>query len=796
MRLSIFLLAFGLLVLELFATSILALVISPEAAIYSIAAAMLGLGVAATIVCLIPDAPLKKHELWCTAGCMALIGPAILAMLFYCQLLKLGYNADIVAVLPRGFDGIQNLAEAKELALSLQAGAVLCLVYFLHGIALSSFFRLNLSRTSTLYAFDLFGAALGCLAYVWVIEFFGFGVTATTAVLAPVLAGAVYAAGRGSQSLARGIALFAVFLGVTMNLPGIASHLEPQPQLQLSARDFHQNKEVRELDYAWTSYGRIAALEILQPGAEKPRIIMSQREGDSHAVTPDEDAVSLSFPPQVLPEDAPENILVLFAGAGRDMLELRQLYPEAAITGVELVPQMFTWPIKHMPLRMEPVLTDPNMALVEAEGREFISRAKEAYDLILLSYSGAGASYYTGAAAHSAGFLYTLEAFQRYLELLTPNGELVVLNGQKGRFIRTLKKIWPGLNDDISPIEEAILVVTDHGSDSYKQQIGSGWDSSILLVKPSGFQTASEVARRTQDLTAHYQPFATKQLPYGIFFRDEALALFEQSIGASYAPVRDDYPYFLKFSRPLSVFERAFWENEPALLSSRRLKSKIQLFGWFVAAAFLGAVAPVLIAQRGRIQQRHSWNHLVYFLCLGAGFMLVEIGLLNKLQLIVGHPGYTLAVVLTSAILFAGLGSFASDRNFDRGRLNFRTCALLACLSGALLLFAINQFSAELMALPRPVKLIGAGLAQAIPFFLMGHLFPQGLRAAQADSHQLVAWAFALNGVASAAGSGLAIIFALIFGFNITVIVGLGIYLVVAFLPHKHRQSLITPNAA
>ena len=48
---------------------------------------------------------------------------------------------------------------------------------------------------------------------------------------------------------------------------------------------------------------------------------------------------------------------------------------------------------------------------------------------------------------------------------------------------------------------------------------------------------------------------------------------------------------------------------------------------------------------------------LVYFSALGAGFMLLEVALLQRFVLLLGHPVYSLTVTLFSLLLGTGLGS-------------------------------------------------------------------------------------------------------------------------------------------
>jgi hypothetical protein len=76
----------------------------------------------------------------------------------------------------------------------------------------------------------------------------------------------------------------------------------------------------------------------------------------------------------------------------------------------------------------------------------------------------------------------------------------------------------------------------------------------------------------------------------------------------------------------------------------------------FVTAAIIVPLRPALkdvglaVATRGTL----------YFALIGAGFMMVEIGLLQRMTVFLGHPIYSLSVLLFSLILTTGIGSFLS----------------------------------------------------------------------------------------------------------------------------------------
>lgn len=165
------------------------------------------------------------------------------------------------------------------------------------------------------------------------------------------------------------------------------------------------------------------------------------------------------------------------------------------------------------------------------------------------------------------------------------------------------------------------------------------------------------------------------------------------------------------------------------------------------------------------------------------GFMLVEVGLVQKLGLLMGNPGYAIAIVLATLILSTGIGSLVSERLFANGLLDFRrTVAILLALLLVVLL-QLDRWMDVLLPLGTLTKalIVIAGL---FPLgLLMGQLFPQGLRYIKREGDGLVEWAWAINGATSTVAAGLGIVFSQPLGFNAILLAGVVCYGVVLLLP-------------
>jgi hypothetical protein len=185
-------------------------------------------------------------------------------------------------------------------------------------------------------------------------------------------------------------------------------------------------------------------------------------------------------------------------------------------------------------------------------------------------------------------------------------------------------------------------------------------------------------------------------------------------------------------------------------------------------------------------------------MCLGLGYILVEIGFMQKFVLFLGHPIYALAVVLATLLAASGAGSALSGWGSVRfGTRGFVVRAVLA-LAGVLALYALGLTALFhwLLGLPIGLRVLVAVGLIAPPGILMGVLLPTGVRVAgghdegDGAGRDLVAWAWSANGAASVVGSVLAMGLSMSFGFTLALGVGIAIYLgAAALLPPQRRHS-------
>ena len=171
-----------------------------------------------------------------------------------------------------------------------------------------------------------------------------------------------------------------------------------------------------------------------------------------------------------------------------------------------------------------------------------------------------------------------------------------------------------------------------------------------------------------------------------------------------------------------------------------------------------------------------AYRALLFFLCIGAGYILVQVALIQKFVLFLGHPTYALTVVIFSMLIASGLGSLASKRIVRSDFLRLAK-ALAAVVAAVLSLAAVVTPIAESgVALPFPAKvLITVALIGPAAFF-MGMPFPTALSLLEARVPVAVRWAWAVNAASSVLGSAAAIFLAIYIGLKLTLVMGAVLY--------------------
>ena len=483
--------------------------------------------------------------------------------------------------------------------------------------------------------------------------------------------------------------------------------------------------------------------------------------------------------------DRPE-VLVLGAGGGAHVL--LALYHDARrIEAVELNPQLVELVRERYADFAGNLYDRPEVRVRIGEARGFVAASDDRYELIQIPLLDAFAAAAAGTVSLNASFVYTIEAFETYLEHLAPGGYLAIT-----RWL----KLPP--RDAAKLFLTALRALERHGVAEPARQLAliRSWETTTLLVKNGPLTVADTEAirafadARSFDLAYYPGMPATEANRYNLlqepYFFEAAQALIEspEEFLARYKfdlrPATDDRPYFFDFFR---------WRALPELWTVSA-QSGGALLDWgylilaatLVQAALLSLVLVLLPLWLG-VETRPSggrWRIALYFGAIGLAFLFVEIASIQRFTLFLAHPLYAIGVVLAGFLLFAGLGSGAAPGLEQR--LAGRGIGALALAIGAIVVLAIVYILAlppvfaALAGLPDLAKIL-LSLALIAPLaFFMGMPFPLALARLRADAPRLVPWAWAINGCASVLSAILATLLAMTFGTRAVVFVAAALY--------------------
>jgi hypothetical protein len=265
---------------------------------------------------------------------------------------------------------------------------------------------------------------------------------------------------------------------------------------------------------------------------------------------------------------------------------------------------------------------------------------------------------------------------------------------------------------------------------------------------------------------------------------------FEADYPFDISPVDDDRPFFFYTVQPRDLWD--FLVNASTVAIDYKINRAVPLlFGMMavslLATAIILALPPVLLGAR-LPARKGVRTFLLYFLLIGAGYILVEVALIQRFVLFLGHPTYALTVVIFSMLVSSGTGSFWSRRAIgDDRRRWMKALGLIALLVAALALVVSFTLSAA-VGLPLWLKIVITILLIAPAGFVMGMAFPTGLDQLERWHKPSVRWAWSINAASSVLGSVGALVSAIYTGLLDTMLLG-GLFYVGALLVVTRRPS-------
>ncbi len=824
------LVSFASLLLELSLTRLFSVVLFYHFAFLAISLALLGLGAGGVF------AYLRRN--WLARWDLRPLGSVICALNAAAVMAALG----VVLLIPVSIS-LSPMNFLRLTAIYLAAGVP----FFFTGLLFSVVFARKCEWVTRLYGADLTGGALACLGVVPLLNWLGGPNAVVCAALAMAVAAGIWAGTGRQRKIAIGIV--AVLVAVVA-----ANHSE---RLIDVVYERGISNALRLVEFArWNSISRVEVYEFgkekakwirIDAGAASEIAYLDPRNPTTSAQV---ERLARSFAHENAWVPWVANVLrphgdfaIIGPGGGIDVLRALAKGSKNVI-GIEINPIIANTIMRGSYADYAHHLYElPEVHIHVNDGRSWIRSSRDRYDVIQMTLVDTWASTSAGAIALSENNLYTVEAFREYFDHLKSDGFLAITRWEFSRPREALRVVSQALEVlHTMGVEDARkhFIVVAGG------QLNINGKPVTVLAKKTPFTVGEEGAvleemRATPDLYPLYTPYvygrpdenvvcgasalsgaadgcidaglvrlaAQRRAPA------EAVAPFDRLINLPWrtevggkqlsprgefihnypfdiAPVTDNAPFFFFTFRTgnalLTVLQHTGqgidWQNNLGLVV---LGLSLVIS---IVAVLTFLIGPLALHREARKQHPLP---LLYFVTIGLGYILVEIALIQRFVLFLGHPTYALTVVVFLLLLSSGAGSVTSRRLLgDTARVRLVLAAIVGVV--ALYIFLLHGLLGSLVALPFPGKLLVSGALLAPLGFLMGMPFPTGLRAIATEGSRLPAasveqfpdpatssstieWAWAMNAASSVLGSVLAMVVAIHFGLSAALACGAGAYL-------------------
>jgi len=812
--LSIFAVTFALLVDEIMLSAVFHVLLGAGNTVAAISIALVGLSASGIAAYAIPafHEPDRLRALYPSLlfwFCLSLMASAFLIMRAPISHGEFSYAGGVLSVRIWRFV-VLNIA---------------AIPFFVGGLTINALLRGHTDSVSRLYACDLIGAALGCLASPFLL----FALGAPRAIVygtAPALLLALWFSFRGQGVHRAWVALPLALLAFDAVGPGIGSFRILNTMGEVSAPQYRSFPvEGSDIDFerwaldAWTivrgdhipqqwenfeGWGLSSKYE-----GPIPRIIqinynarfstyVTESDGNLAPLSEwlDADLTALHF---FLGRQY-DSVLNIGAGGGREVLNALH-HGAQHVVAVDISSVVVDDLMKGALSEFSGGLyNDPRVTAVADEGRSFAERSQETFDLI--DFSIVGGANLEKMDLVRVDDLFTREALLTYANRLGDDGVFSyvmystrseILETQAHRELVESQPYIPALRtlagvrfayEELNPsirFGDHVLIA------ALPEYISPTYDLVHIVAskKPFSEDEKGRFLRRSEELdfAVIYPPKSGEGGSdlYTQVIEAVPFDTFADALSFSVRPATDDRPFQYAFD---GVHLRRAFEAGTLL----RVLSDDPIFSLGLSVGGLAValtLIPLALMAAGKKQAlrglRKSWSLLLFFGCIGFGFMAVETAALLRLQSFLGKPIYGLSVALFAFLFSSGLGSAFTNR-FHEEELTRRVVQIIAALTVVGLIFYWGSeplFSAT-VSFPLVAR-IAIAIAAIFPLaFLMGMLFPIGITLIAAEDPDLIPWAWAMNGCMSVIGTFGTRTIALFLGFSQALLLGLLVYILVA----------------
>ena len=492
--------------------------------------------------------------------------------------------------------------------------------------------------------------------------------------------------------------------------------------------------------------------------------------------------MNMGYIPFVIGEN--ESSLIIGAGGGRGIL-FALAAGSTDVTAVEINPAAIE-AVRLFGNFNGDIFDRPDVRVYSGDGRNFVRTTNENFDVIFLSLVVTSTTQGLGFAL-TENYIHTVEAMEDYLERLNYNGRVVFVTHDEITLARLTTTAIQALVNRGIPLQRAPSHIA-----TYFQLVESQGNhqvvAPVIIIKNEPFsETESNLLVSEIERIGASPMFVPHIHEQGIVSHlQEGQISFEQFVDSFVyraAPVTDNSPYFFNFERGI-----------PTVLVQILIFSLIGSLLLFILCVRLdkaagGNTTPKRLARSALAEGLYSLRREVvtppiYFGLLGMGFMMIQIPLIQRFILYLGHPTPAFSYTLAAMLIGCGIGGFVSGHKFfEKKDGKIYLPPVFAGITVIIIMLLFNPILDATIGFDLLGRVaVAAAIAVAIGFFV-GMPFPAGLAHLGSNGKKnLIPLMWGINGTMSVAGSVLSVIVSMSFGFTAAIIIGAATYFIVGLL--------------
>lgn len=679
----------------------------------------------------------------------------------------------------------------------------LIIPFFLAGLVFSTVFSTFSDKIQSLYFWDLLGASLGCIILIPLLPPIGPGGIMFLACSFGLIASACFTT---TRKWAYGAVVLAVVVGAVPFFKD--GYFEFKDHIDKRGVKGAREKNFIEHSY-WDPISKIDVIDfgrmkhVAYDGGSQSTYIIPFN-GDLEQLRKDVETGrgyhfygSNVYVSHALKKDTGHEVLVIGAAGGSET-KAALMYGASHVDAVELVGHVIDLGKGKYAEYNGNIYNHPNVNAFKGEGRSFLRSTDKKYDVIQMYSNHTSSSIAAGTGAMATTYLQTAEAYKEYFSHLKENGILHINHHVYPKMVSTAALAWKQMGKE--DFLKHIIVL-----EAVKEGFQDNLPTLLIKMKP---WTEEEI----KEVSSHFHPVIQMVVhplqPEGNMLSDEFFdgKLSKQTLDRVNYRVEgssDNKPYFNFLRRSFDKID-ADPENYLNYSTASLLNSQLKK-GWiptdvvhlivtggaslFFIVLFL--FVPLYFSKTGRTSWRGKIYSLIYFSCLGAGFIIFELIFIQIFMKLIGYPLYTYSTIVFALLLAAGIGSALSGKVGISPSTRW-FAPFVGVLICSLLILLVYQHYFELFLQSSTLVRVIAASALIFPLgIFLGMPFPLGILTIEKQPQGSIAWAWAMNGLFTVIGGLGSVLLSIFYGFQLTMIVAMIIY-VIAFLTYSRLRIAVS----